>query len=83
MYYRMVLKQGMSLLNMHHVREVAVRGPVLTICFPCVTDGRSWGNGKLNVYQEYTFKDEDGAKAEFEKIRAFLEDAKAGKPALG
>jgi hypothetical protein len=80
MYYRMVLKQGMSLLNMCHVREVAIRGPVLTICYPPTTDGRSWGHGQLNVNQEYTFKDEDGAKAEFEKIQAFLEDTKVSSP---
>ncbi len=59
---------------MHHVREVALRGTVLTICYPTTTDGRGWsGNGICKNNMEYTFDKKEDANQEFEKIQSFLE----------
>jgi hypothetical protein len=77
MYYRIVLKEGLSLINMRHVREVAQRGPNLDIYYPSITDGRSWGHGIQKIKDTYTYNNEERAKAEFEKIQTFLETAKA------
>ena len=78
MYYRLLLKQGVSLINLRHVREVALRGPVLTFYYPPITDGRGWsGYGWKTLEQEYTYNNDEGAKTEFEKIQKFLESEKA------
>lgn len=77
MYYRLVLKEGLTLLNMRHVREVALHGAVISIHYPPVTDGRGWGGyGWKNFQQEYTYNNDKAAKAEFEKIQVFLEKQK-------
>jgi len=77
MYYRLALKQGLSLINMRHVREVSLRGPVLTVHYPPVTDGRGWtGHGWRNIHQEYTYNNDEVTRAEFEKIQVFLEKQK-------
>jgi hypothetical protein len=73
MFYRLILNQGISLINMRQVREVALRGPVVAIFYPPLTDGRGWlGRGKQNPQEIYTFNSESAASAEFEKIQAFL-----------
>ena len=83
MYYRLVLKQGQNLINMHQVREVLLRGAVVTIVYPPITDGRGWsGYGWGNLQQEYTYENVDAAKAEFKKIQRFVE-ATASKVPLG
>jgi hypothetical protein len=74
MYYRLVLKDGLTLINMRHVREVLLRGPVITVHYPPVTDGRGLtGYGWKNCQQEYTYNNDESAKAEFEKIQSFVE----------
>lgn len=78
MYYRLLLKQGVSLINLRHVREVALRGSVLTIYYPPITDGRGWsGYGWKNLQQEYTYTNDEDATTEFKKIQKFLESEKA------
>lgn len=77
MYYRLVLEEGMNLINMRQVREVLLRGKVLTIYFPTITDGKAFSHGKMDIGQTYTFTTDIGAKTEFEKIQKFLESAKA------
>lgn len=74
MYYRLVLRQGVSMINMRHVREVALRGAVLTIYHPPTTDGRGWaGHGIHKNEKEYTFDKIESAKIEFGNIQRFLE----------
>lgn len=73
MFYRLVLKQGISLINIHQVREVALRAQVITISYPPFTDGRGWlGLGTQKPKEIYTFNSESAASTEFEKIQTFL-----------
>lgn len=83
MYYRIVFKEGASLLNMRHVREVALRGPVLTVYYPAILEGGLFGRGVVKVNESYTFANKNDAKDEFEKIQKFVETESSKSAQLG
>ncbi len=69
MFYRLILKEGISLLNMRHVREVAQRGAVLTVHFQPITDGNGiLGQGVRRSVETYTYDSEKAAKEVLEEI---------------
>jgi hypothetical protein len=83
MYYRIVLKEGASLINMRQVREVSLRGANLTIYYPTTFDGGFFGRGFVKSNEFYVFANENDSKAEFEKIQKFLETESSKSAPLG
>jgi hypothetical protein len=83
MFYRFVLKEGASLINMRQVREVSLRGAHLTIYYPTTFDGGFLGRGFVKPNEFYFFANENDAKAEFEKIQKFLEMESSKSAPLG
>lgn len=73
MFYRLSLKDGIRLINMHRVQEVVQQKKDLVFHFKPITDATTLGNGVYFNKTVITFDKEEHAVKAVEEVQAFVQ----------
>jgi hypothetical protein len=73
MFYRLSLKEGIRLINMHRVQEVVQQKKDLVFHFKPLTNGTMLGQGVYFDKTVITFDKEEHAVKAAEEVQAFVQ----------
>ena len=83
MYYRLLLKEGKTIINMTAIQQVSVKGKQIIIDYGTSVKGDLFGFRPSPDFQTFNYETIEQAEKVFEQIHEFVNRQSSSQPRLG